>query len=204
MNQAKLVMNNQLARDFTSLAKETQQLALAICGQAQPGTDVHLRNLAKNLQHSDIVVWATKRVIASEAIGINWEHLLLDIANDCLKRFHEETYQHLMRMRILMEEQLKLRAQKQISQIDDCGFLAFRKLKHFDLTPEDQENMIWAAWFHDMCRMCYAQAFWNTPGPFTPAQRKQLDYHARNRSEEHTCRERVFPTVIGSGITSKC
>ena len=177
---AEIVMNNQRTRDFASLAKETQQLALAIGGQAISGTEVHLLNLAKNLRNSEVVVWATHRLIANEAIGINWEHLLKEIVDCCLKKFHQESYWHLMRMQNLMQKQLNLYAQKGSDQIDDFGFLAFRKLRHFKLTPEDQNNMIWAASFHDLCRMCYSPSFWNTPGPFTSQQRKQLDFHARN------------------------
>lgn len=180
MNQAKLVMNNQVARDFTSLAKETQQLALAVCGQVDSSLDNHLVHLAENLQTSELLVWAARQVIVSEAIGVNWEHLFDDMVENCLREFHEESYIHLRRMHRLMASQLVLSLHKKLSQIDDFGIKAFRRMKHYLLNEDDQSHLKWASSYHDVCRMCYSREFWETPGPFSPEQRKQLDFHARN------------------------
>lgn len=180
MDNLRLVMNNQVARDFTSLARETQQLALAVCGQVDPSLDKHLVYLAENLRTSEVQVWAAKRVIDSQAIAINWEHLFDDVVDTCLREFHPETSIHLRRMQRLMKGQIMLRMHKRLSQIDDLGIKAFRRIKHYLLNEEDQLHLEWAAAYHDICRMCYEREYWETPGPFTPEQRKQLDFHARN------------------------
>ncbi|MCX6745014.1 MAG: hypothetical protein NTX82_05830 [Candidatus Parcubacteria bacterium] len=180
MEAVKFVMNNQEPRDFSLLDQETQALASAVCGHKVTGMNVHLAHLAKNLRKSETIVWATKRVMKSEAIGINWEHLLNYVVEDCLKPFHEETYWHLKRMHRIMTEQFKLLEHQKPEQLDDFGCQDFRTMEHFELTSSDQQNLKWAAAFHDLGRMCYPVSFWNTKGAFSLKQRKQLDFHARN------------------------
>jgi hypothetical protein len=176
----KLVMNNQIPRVFKNLDPETQQLAQAICGHKVAGINVHLMHLADNLRCSELVVWAINRLIKDEALGVNWEHLLEEVTEQCLKSFHAETFRHLWRMRQIMEDQFDLLEQQNPRQLDDFGYEDFRTMEHFELGPEDKQNLKWAASFHDLCRMCYPRSFWNTPGPFSASQRKQLDFHARN------------------------
>ncbi len=180
MEAKKLVMNNQIPRDFDLLDPETRQLALAIGGRKVNGTNFHLGHLAKNLKRSEVAVWAARRVIRSEAIGINWEHLLDDIVETCLKEFHYETYRHLKRMHGIMAEELKYLQHHQPAQMDDRGIKEFREMEHFPLGEEEQAQMKWASSFHDICRMSYKVSYWKKKGKFTPLQRKQLDFHARN------------------------
>jgi hypothetical protein len=180
MAATKLVMNNQIPRVFKNLDPETQQLAQAICGHKVDGINVHLAHLAKNIRQSEMIVWVTKRLMGDEALGVNWEHLLENVTEECLKPFHEETYRHLKRMHEITEREFKMLEHQKPEQLDDFGCEDFRTMEHFVLMPEDQQNVKWAASFHDICRMCYPRSFWNTPGPFSPWQRKQLDFHARN------------------------
>ncbi|MCX6740570.1 MAG: hypothetical protein NTZ49_05070 [Candidatus Parcubacteria bacterium] len=83
-------------------------------------------------------------------------------------------------MHQIVAEQLKLLEHQKPEQLDDFGCEDFRTMHHFELTPEDQQNLKWAAAFHDLGRMCYPVSFWNTPGRFSQKQREQLEFHARN------------------------
>lgn len=175
-----VVLNNQVARDFDSLERETQKLVLATCGQKVDALEEHLAHLAQNLRRSDLIIWAAERIRKQEPLAINWEDLLTDIIETCLKTFHQESYLLLRRMQMLMKRQLEFLEDRRISEIDDFGYSEFHSMRHYELSAHEKDSLVWAALFHDLCRLCYELDFWTTPGAFPQEKRKLLDYHVRD------------------------
>jgi hypothetical protein len=176
----RVILKNQVARDFEAFAPETKNLIWTVAsGLAPTGTNEHIGYLAENLRRSDFVIEAAKKLIRGEPLVINWEDCLWLVMEECLKSYHEETYRHLLRMRQIMMEMFKMLAKQDPCQMDDFGHPEFHQLNHFTLTKRDKMHLIWGASYHDICRMGYPVEYWNTQGAFSSEQRLMLEYHAR-------------------------
>jgi len=99
---------------------------------------------------------------------------------ECLRPFHQESYNHLNRVRRLLIKTKIMVDKHGLEGIPDYGNKEFIALKQrLVITESDWALLFYAAWFHDLAKMAYLVSFWNTPGKFTAEQRMQLEAHAR-------------------------
>ncbi|HDQ22558.1 MAG TPA: hypothetical protein ENN28_01140 [Candidatus Uhrbacteria bacterium] len=172
------------ARDFDSFQPETKLLICAIRDNPQnlsgSTNSPYIIHLAKNLRRSESVIEAARSLSLNEPLlgaPQDWLDILL---HDCLKKFHEESYWHLVRVRQIFSQVKKVWQDQGLKNLPDLGMGEFKKLK-VDLVfmDEDWQDLDWAAAYHDLCKMAYAKEFWDTPGKFSVKQRKDLEAHAR-------------------------
>jgi hypothetical protein len=105
--------------------------------------------------------------------------MLWSMSEECLKPFNRRIYDHLLKTRQMVIEQLRLLHCKCPSDIDDLGIKKFRTMKHFRLTPAEREKLQWAASYYDLGMMAYPDGYWDQQKSFTPEERRELDFHAR-------------------------
>ena len=173
-------LGDHVEREFAFLEAETQQLALAMLGQKIYGTDERILRLAKNLQQSDFVVQAAERVERCDPLVIRWDDWLELVVQECLLPFDEVTYWHSIRMNKVIVWIRQLVNKYGLGIIPDLGFVESRYFSEtFQLTEKDWQHLEWATKFHDICKMCLDQTFWNYPGRYNRQQRSQLEIHAR-------------------------
>lgn len=171
--------NNLEARDFGSFEPLTQQLIRAVLLQAPAGTDEHIMQMAKNLRRSKQVIEAADCLVRNQPLEKDWQDWLEIVSRKCLRPFHPETYLHLRRVQRIIRKKIELLQQYKLADFAEIANQDFLQIEHFALTAEDEHILNWVAAYHDLFKMGYPLAFWNTPGRFSQEQRLELELHAK-------------------------
>jgi hypothetical protein len=163
---------NYGVRNFAQMDIGTRQLVMAIMGKALPETDKYIIILAKNLNRSDLIFGLASKIANNESLILDWVSLLNLVFIECLHNFHLESYEHMLRVRRIIQEIKIMLAKHDIKNLPDYGIRQFNRIKqHLDLAETDWVLLEHAACFHDLGKMAFPLEFWNTPGKFTEAQR---------------------------------
>jgi hypothetical protein len=177
----------KVERDFKTFNPETQYLIWALTERKSELSKEqrltakekqHLGWLAQNLRRSPSLIEAGERLLANLPLKWSWQSHLQIILSDCLHPFHTDSYFHSIRIpEIIIGIQTGCDSQG-FANFPDFGNREFANLK-YKLIPDEEYwgCIINAAYYHDLGKLGYPTGFWDTPGKFSPLQKKCRKSH---------------------------